>query len=239
LGNNDQLFKRRKAATQESLQRRDAHRKSTKRILIVGEGKTEELYFRAFVKALKLDGVDVDVTSEGGSAPKSVVKFAQKKVKEAGRPDSGGYSHVFCVFDRDDHESYEAAISKTFELNKNLNFPSKIEAITSIPCIEFWFILHHKYCRIPFSAKGNKSVADTVVDHLCEIEDFEDYKKSISKKHLDTLIFLTETAIVNAKCALSEAKVTNQVNPTTNVFKIIEYLREAKEEAKKEAQKSR
>ncbi|WP_197434634.1 RloB family protein [Agrobacterium vitis] len=236
---NDQLFKKRKAATLKSLQRREVGRKPLKRILIVGEGDTEERYFKAFVADLKLDGVEVDVRSDAGFAPRSIVKFAEKKARDAGPPENGGYSQIFCVFDRDSHESYQAAISKTRDLNKSSSFPSKIESITSIPCIEFWFVLHHKYCRIPFAATGDKSVGDAVKAYLRKINGFEDYIEAISQDHLKTLISLTDTAFANAKLAEQDAKETGEFNPTTNVGLVVEYLREAKRLAEIEADKSR
>ena len=140
---NDQLFQRRKRATETSLRRRVVNRQPNKRILIVCEGKeTERRYFDDFVSRLDLKAVEVEVHGgQDGSAPINVVDYAARKALSEGLPEDGGYEFVFCVFDRDSHESYERAKSKIHDLSKS-KFPgSYFEAITSIPCFELWIIL--------------------------------------------------------------------------------------------------
>jgi hypothetical protein len=73
------------------------------------------------------------------------------------------YDKVFCVFDRDKHTTFDAALHRT----KDLNAEGKpFEAITSTPCFEFWLILHFGYTDQPFHTTGKKSVGDQVVSAL-------------------------------------------------------------------------
>jgi hypothetical protein len=236
---NDQLFKRRKAASEKDLRRRVVNRAPEKRILIVCEGEeTERRYFKSLIASLKLSTVEVEICDECDSAPSRVVAFAERKARTEGSPTNGGYSQVFCVFDRDSHETYEAALSKVLDLDKNAKFPTKIKSIVSIPCFELWFILHFEYCRSPFAATEKKSVAEMVVSYLCRIKGFEAYEKSISSSHTEKLIALTDQAISNAKRAAADVEKTGESNPSTRVFEIIEYLREEKKKAEAEAAKS-
>ena len=172
---NDQLFRRRKKATEASLKRRVVNRQPNKRILIVCEGKeTETRYFQEFASRLGLEAVDVEVLpGEDGSAPISVVNCAERKALSEGLPENGGYEIVFCVFDRDTHKSYEQAKSKVLELNKSQsNFPGgHIEAITSIPCFEIWLLFHFKYLRTPFAQSANKSPCDCLISELKKSKD--------------------------------------------------------------------
>ncbi len=237
---NDQLHHKRKAISADSLRRRVVNRAPEKRILIVCEGEeTERRYFEALIASMDIPSVDVDICDECDSAPKSVVAFAEKKAREEGPATSGGYSRVFCVIDRDTHETFDAAISKIFDLNKSSKFPSEIYSIVSNPCFEFWFILHFGYCRAPFSASSNKTIAENVVSQLQKITGFEGYEKAVSTEHIRSLIRLTEVAVGNAKKCIDDVNVTNEPNPSTRVFEIVEYLRGLKADSEKEMAKSK
>jgi hypothetical protein len=173
-----------------------------------------------------LVSVDVEVCGEGGSAPISVVAFAERRARAEGDQDDAGYDAVFCVFDRDTHETYEAAKSKVLALRKAGVFPKISEtAIVSIPSFEYWFLLHFVYVRAPFNSAGSKSAGARVVDALREFPLFSSYEKSLSRELIEELLPRTDTAIVNAERARSDAEQTGEENPSTRVDCIIVYLR--------------
>lgn len=238
MGSNDQLFHKRKAANNDSLKRRVVGRKPNKRVLIVAEGTTERRYFPKLIKHLDLVGVDVVICDDNDSAPISIVKVAEKIARENGKPEQGGFHQVFCIFDRDTHETYEAAKSKVLDLSKSALFPSKITAITSVPCIEVWFILHFGPYRSPFAASQNKSVGECVVSALTKLKGFGDYQKVVLQGHIAQLLPLTDQAVVNAENGLSDVALTGEENPSTHIHKVIGYMRAVKDEAEAEAKKS-
>lgn len=226
-----------RAASERSLQRPVVNRKPNKRILIVCEGeKTEPRYFKAFINTLNLLAADVEVCGEEcNSAPISVVEYAEKRARR-----EGNYDAVFCIFDRDSHDSYEAAKSKVITLNKSTRFPAKgISSILSIPCFELWFILHYDSHRKPYHKTGKKSSCENLISELKKIEGFESYEKTITSAQLELLFLRTDDAIKNSKLSLDASKKDGEENPSTSTHVLVEYLIEAKEQADQEAKKSR
>ena len=68
--------------------------------MIVTEGsKTEPEYFRRLIRELGLTTTSVRITGDGGSAPISVVEYAEDLLK-----DDPDFEHVFLVFDRVRHD---------------------------------------------------------------------------------------------------------------------------------------
>jgi hypothetical protein len=103
-------------------------------VLVVCEGaKTEPGYFTAFCQA---HGIHAHVRvcgEECGSHPKSVVDYAAKEMRRAKR-DRNPFERTWCVFDRDAHEEFSAALDRARSL--------KIGVALSNPCFELWYLLH-------------------------------------------------------------------------------------------------
>jgi len=226
--------------TKATLKRRRVERKPNKRVLIVCEGsKTEKLYFTALASSLRLSSVEVEVCENCGSAPISVVNFAEDKATDAGAPEAGGYDCVFCVFDRDEHESFDRAKNKIKQLKRKGKFPAgDIVGITSEPCVEYWFLLHAKYTRAPYTKAGGKTAAEQLISHLKKVPAFKDYRKSLSDQHKSFLLDKTSAAVNHARRAWSDAERTNVENPSTLVHKIVEFLETLQQQAQTEARKS-
>lgn len=109
------------------------------RVLIVTDGsKTEPNYFYGLINELGLTTAELKIVGRGGSAPINVVNTAENILKK-----DEDYEHIYCVFDRDDHANYDQALAKVEALQKSRKFAAKtINAITSVPCFEYWFLLH-------------------------------------------------------------------------------------------------
>lgn len=178
--------------------------------LIVCEGKTEQEYFEAARIHYGLTTAEIILADNTkGPAPISVVKFAEEK---SGEP--GGYDKIYCIFDRDGHESFHRAREKIKALasRKRKAFPI-MEAI-SIPCFELWVLLHFEKSDAPFDRCAD--VIDRVRTHM---PDYEKANAAIAKQ----LIANIDNAIGNA--AWLEARAgNNDYNPYTSVHQVLRHF---------------
>jgi len=141
----DNLFHKRKERNIELLRRQRAMKAPYDVILIVCEGgKTEPNYFSELKKAFRLSNANVRICGRGAD-PLSVVNFAIKTFKQ--EPE---FDRVYCVFDRDRHTTYNTALDKV--RRARLGKGSRIFAIPSVLCFEFWLLLHFIYTTKPFDA---------------------------------------------------------------------------------------
>ncbi len=191
--------------------RRGAGRKQPRSItLIVCEGETEQRYFDAARIKYELTTAEIVLPENTvGPAPISVVECAEKKCSE-----QGGYDNVFCVFDRDGHESFDRARDKITKLasRKRKALPMK-EAI-SIPCFELWVLLHFERMDAPFQSCAK--AIERVQKHLLG------YKKAnaaIAKQLMKNV----EAAIGNAEW-LEKRTVNNNHNPYTSVHRVLRHF---------------
>lgn len=134
------------------LERKQNTRKSHDRILIVSEGeKTEPNYFKEIRNKYRLKTAHVGIEPSGyGTEPMQITQYAENLFKQGDshkkiKPQS--FEQVYIVFDRDNHKTYFNALSYIDALDKNkilndLGEPVRFYAIASIPCFEFWLLLH-------------------------------------------------------------------------------------------------
>ena len=135
---------KRRGKSPRDTQRRPAHRDERERAMIVTEGsKTEPEYFRRLIRELGLTTASVTIAGDGGSAPISVVEHAESLLT-----DDPDFEHVFLVFDRDSHPTYDAALNEAKALNP-LKAPREqvVAAIPSIPSFEIWYFFHVSRAR--------------------------------------------------------------------------------------------
>lgn len=195
-------------------------REPARRCLIVCEGKkTEPNYFKNIRSFLRISTISVDIApNDTGSDQLSVVRKAHELFKKAQR-DRNPYDAVFCVFDRDTHRTYPAAISMIDGLKRS---GKSFEAIDSNPCFEYWILLHFCYVRRPFLQTGTISLCGSVEKELKR--HLPRYEKGI-KDLFDVLHDKTPTALANATKANDDAEHTGQDNPSTRVPLLFENLR--------------
>ncbi len=184
----ENLFHKRKAKNANDFKRNKAKRAPYDHVLIVCEGeKTEPFYLKALVQDLRLNSANVEICGkECGSHPNSVFQFAKDRLRRA---DTMGdaYDRIFCVFDKDAHQGVNQVIS---EIHRH----KLIESVVSMPCFEFWLLLHFDYTERPFSATGDRSVCDVVIAEL------RAHIKNYRKKQPD-IYFLTKPMIKEAIAA--------------------------------------
>lgn len=193
--------------------RRIAREQTGPRVLIVCEGKkTEPFYFEELRKFCKLGRDSVEIVGVGAN-PTSIVKFAEERHQERKREDAS-FDKVFCVFDKNSHTDYRRALAR---IANKANF----EAIVSVPCFEYWLLLHYNDSTKPYQKAGGKSACDRVISDLAK--HIPDYRKG----ERGVFAFVEKelaTAITNAKRTLAAARKAGTDNPSTTVHILIEHL---------------
>ena len=228
-----QHFNKRKATNRNALKRRKAIYQPRKKVLIVCEGKkTEPNYFNSLIAHLNLTAVDLKISGDSGSAPKSVVEFGIEKLKFESDIDL-----AFFVFDKDSHDSYTSALSMVENLKTKRKYRRKIiSAITSNPCFEVWFLMHFGTYDRPFASSSGKSPCDNVIAALKKQNCFRNYSKGQCNL-FDLLSNRLNIAINNAAQVLKRSEETRDKkhhgNPTTFVHElVVELQRLAKEQVR-------
>lgn len=219
MGSED-LFHKRKARANDTLQRQKHERARNKRYLIVCEGtKTEPYYFRELLDDLHIRPQVVRIAPNDGASPDRVVDHALSLYEEDATA-GDAYDMVYCVFDRDKHTTFDAAVQRT----KDLNAARKpFFAITSNPCFEVWLLLHWGYTDQPFHAAGKKSVGDRVVGALKSKPGFEKYGKGQKGVYVQLMDKLPD-ALSNAERLRKHCKATGSVNPATDVDTLVKAI---------------
>jgi hypothetical protein len=219
----DDLFKKRKARKNAELARQKKDRATYQRFLIVCEGtKTEPYYLQELVKDLGIRHHTVKIAPNDGVSPDRIVAHAVKLYDEdAFGGDS--FDKVFCVFDRDRHDTFDAAVQSINDLN-GAKQPKVYEAITSTPCFEYWLLLHFGFTEQPFHAAGRRSVADQVVSALKTNPGFAKYGKG-QKQTYSLVKTKTAEATMHARRVRKNAEKTGQTNPSTHVDILVTALK--------------
>ncbi len=216
----DKLFHKKRERNKKDLERKKAKRLSFEKVLIVCEGvKTEPNYFNEIKDYYQLNTAHVVVDGNCGSDPWSVYLHAKMLSRNA-KADKDPYDKVFCVFDKDKHTSYQRAITTIVKEN---NFT----AINSVPCFEYWLLLHFVYTSKPFIASGNKSICDKTNEELKIKGRLPDYQKG-ALGIFEKLISGLETAKINAQRALKDSESNQTDNPSTRVHILVNYLQSLK-----------
>lgn len=191
--------------------RRTAGQKPPRSItLIVCEGETEQEYFAAARIKYGLTTAEI-ILSENtvGSAPDSVVECAENKCGE-----QGSYDRVFCVFDRDGHESFDRARARIKALASRKRKSLPIDEAISVPCFEIWVLLHYERTDAPFTKCSN--VIDKVRNHM---PGYEKADAAIAKQ----LMARMEDALENADW-LEGRSEHNDYNPYTSVHHVLRHF---------------
>lgn len=188
-----------------------------KTILVGVEGKknkTENLYFNSF--NVRGGNYVIKIANGNSTDPLKMVKDIIKTMRLKDIDVKYG-DKIYCVFDSDEDENKDLQIKKAIALARKHN----IEIIVSNPCFEEWFLCHFKYTTRYLNG-------DKVIEKLkCYIPNYD--------KNIDVFPIVdkfTEVGIKNAKKQIKYHKSLGrdvnltQSNPCTNVYKIIEEIRD-------------
>lgn len=197
---------------QRSLLRRGRQKPPRFITLIVCEGETEQIYFEAARIKYGLTTAEIILADNTvGPAPISVVQCAEGKCAER-----GGYDQVFCVFDRDGHESFDRARKRIKTLADRKKNPLPIKEAISVPCFEFWVLLHFERTDAPFE----KCAA--VIQRIRDQHHLADYEKANAAVP-GKLMAKVEDALGNAAWVEGCAE-NNAYNPYTSVHHVLKHF---------------
>ena len=181
-------------------------------LLVCEDEKSVPDYLHALCVHLHINTAAVrNPPNTRGSAPISVVRFAAEKYQL-----DGGYDHTFCIFDKDEHESYNRALREIEIFASRANNPIPMRAITSVPCFEFWLLLHFEPVTRPM-----RLCADVIARLQRHIPGYVKGANDI----FDVLLPRTDTAIRNARLVRRQQAASRAENPLTNFDQLIEQLR--------------
>lgn len=194
-----------------------ATRSESPRILIVTEGgETEPNYLKALIRGVRLNPTNVVVDGECGTDPMSVFRHARDRYKAEMRQGEK-FDRVYCVFDRDGHTNYRGALDAI-----NRAVPEGVyHAINSVPCFEYWVLLHFTDSTRPYQAPGGQSSCELVVKEIKKLS--LKYEKGMPGLY-QLLEGKTEVAILNSKKSLIHAEAADTDNPTTQMHLLVEFL---------------
>ncbi len=182
-------------------------------ILIVCEGaKTEPAYLKGLRDEWRIHAAQVSVLGEEcGSDPLSVVNYAIR-LKEQGPANLGRnqYDQVWCVIDQDQHAKLSEALDKATA--------NDIKIALSIPCFEFWYLLHFVYTTRAF--RNCAELLKVLKPYLKK----RVYEKS--KPPIDQLLPRINSAFKHAEKLRKHTMATGTQNPSTQVdLLLIELIR--------------
>ncbi len=217
----DDLFHKKRARKARDLGRRKARRDAYDKVLIVCEGsKTEPHYFQGLIAHYQLNSANIKVTGESDSSPISIWQYAHEKYQEeknAGDP----FDRVYCVFDKDTHASYRQACDQIAAATPQDTF----FAITSVPCFEYWLLLHFNYTTKPYNSLPGNSSANQVFKDLKQfLPDYQKGQTGLFTVLQNQLVH----AVTNAERALAAAQSNHTDNPSTQVHELVGYLQKLK-----------
>ena len=197
--------------------RHGAKREPYDRVLIVCEGKrTEPLYFLELADHYRLSTANIVVVGSG-SDPHTVVRKA-KQLQQQERRQGEQYDTVYCVFDHDEHTTFDDA--------SNDAKTNCLELVRSWPCFEFWLLLHFVYSRRPYTNVDGRSPCDNCIRDLrVHLPGCERAAPGMFRRLEDRL----ENAKRNAKQAIADVNETGERNPSTEVHELVGYLQSIKD----------
>ncbi len=200
-------------------------RYARKRFLIVTEkSKSEISYFTKLREELKLSENEVTIIRSTGSSPRNVVETAEQLISKADRDE---LSVVYCVFDRDTHSTYSKALDKIKTLRRKYQSRcDSVQAIVSIPCFEYWYLLHVKDSRQVFGKSG--SPCSNLIKILTGFSEFTLYDKADCSNFYHNIEKKRPIAVKRAKASLKDAHSTGesefQEDPSTRVYLVVEAM---------------
>ena len=210
---------RHKFRTRESYSRRGPTREPYDVVLIVCEGqKTEPFYFEGLRAAYGLSSANI-VVRPMGRDPLSLVDFA---ISELERDDT--FTHAYCVFDRDGHATFDAAIQKSRDCA--LGKRGRLRLAVSVPCFEIWPLLHFRFSSAAIVAGGGKTPGEKALALLQN--EMPDYLKG-SRGIFEKLAPKLDAALQYAEKLCQHNQESDSDNPSTTIHDLVNYLMRLKQ----------
>lgn len=134
-----------------------------------------------------------------------------------------GFDRAYCVFDRNGHDNYDAALRQIAASKEGRE--GRLFGITSWPCFEVWILLHFLYSAAPFEKTGRESSCERVIRALkAYLPKYSKGDRGIFESTADKM----DTAIKHALRLEAENEKSGSVNPATKMHRLVAYLIELK-----------
>ncbi len=186
------------------LARKANQRKPRTVILIIGEGQTEEAYFKAIKQQYHSASLSLEIEpAKTKSDPVNLVRKADLRKK------TGDYDYIFCVFDGDKPEEAHKARQQL------ARYKDDVRGFVSTPCFELWLILHFE--------RSDAAMHDCQQTEVRLKRHWSDYIKGCG---CDCLMPQLGTACDNARWLEQQ----QHANPCTDLHYLIEVLETALKE---------
>ncbi len=194
--------------------RRSGTKRPSKKTLILGDGKSEVVYFRGFIGRDR--PIVVKPVGTETSDLNQMLRIAANHVREFGLDPKAG-DRVAVVMDID------FQYTKAELVDRGRKFAEKgIEVYASNPSFEVWLILHFEKCT-------KYGIPDEMTEHLSSImlqRRGHRYEKS---KGIDWTEDMVDTALKNASLIQKKDECTlewcSDTKPSTMVHKLVETIR--------------
>lgn len=211
------------------LRGRNKNNRREKNVILFGvEGKTnktEKTYFNNFQN--RNNPFNIQFASVTCTDPINIVKNTLRYMSINDISKENG-DKIYCVFDGDYNENGK---DKQLEIKEAIKIAQEngIEVILSVPSFEIWFLLHFKYTTRCFSSN------DELTEYLKRF--IPNYDKNMNV--FSDLEGMMNNAINNSKKLKKHFNInekdyisSNEYNPSTDVYKVIEYIRGKQNEIK-------
>ena len=201
-------------------QGRERQKRKTKNTIIIGcegKNKTEEIYFQNFQKR---DNDFIIKFSYGNDTdPVTMIKRLRKYIKDKGYDLKAG-DIAYCVFDTDVNKNKQPQIEEILKIAKE----EGIEIIMSVPSFEVWYLLHFGY-----TTKSFVSNRKLILELKSKIKDY-DKCNNVYDLIKDNTSIAIENAKKLEKVHIKDGRAVHRIdcNPSTDVYKIVEYIRTKK-----------
>ena len=170
------------------IKRGRARRSGKPRILVLCEGtKTEPNYFEGFKRSKSLTSVVVRALRRGQVGPTGLLRRVRKELEED--PD---WDEIYCVLDHDGRDAEIDFFEKKLATIDRQTDCCDIKMVLSLPCFEFWLLLHFEITDRPFSAGARGTECEDVIRRL--ERHLQGYEKNDSqvfercREHVDTAL---------------------------------------------------
>lgn len=198
-------------------------------VLIICEGtQTEPNYLIELKDFLSLDKAAIHIVPSHGSAPNSVVKHAKDAIKEAcnkGNP----YSKVYCIIDKDQHPTYASALQtiKDFNESARKKCDTIICPITSVPCFEYWILMHYCQSTQSFGTSGYSPCGQLISTALrTHVTGYAKADRAFVKKLIAEKL---EDARRNSTATYKTAQSAGTDDPSTKMHLLVDDLEHLKQ----------
>lgn len=190
-------------------------RKVGRKVIIVCEGETEEIYFEAIRKSRKLQTLKIKVVNPDCTDPENIVKFAVELRDQAKKQKNWlDKDEAWTIFDGDEHIDHNL---QNWNRALILADKEKIKLGISNPSFELWYLLHFQNQTANIH---RDTVKQRLTNHLPTYHKTKDFYES----HFKLLTNDAKTRAENLLIRIQNDGLDNYNNPSTQIHLLIETL---------------